>query len=407
MRVLCLNYEYPPLGGGSSPVTRSLSRALVARGHEVDVVTMGFEGLPRREADGGVRVFRVASLRRRKELSRVHELASYLPGAWARARRLHRERPYDVCHAHFLLPTGLIPYGLARSGTFPPYLVTSHGSDVPGYNPDRFRLLHRWTPPLLARIGGRAAAVVVPSEAQAELIRRRVPRLAPHLLRIPYGIDTDGLRPGPKERSILVATRLFERKGVHDVLEAVGSGARDGFRLHVAGDGPERDRLQRLAGERGIEVEFHGWLERDAMNAMFRSARIFVLATTIDNFPSSLLEAMAAGCAIVTTRAGGCPEVVGDAAVLVEPGDVGGLRRAIGGLVRDDARCRELGARARARATRMFGWDAIAARHEAAYRTACSTTSEPARGQAAAPARTARTAAGVDTENAGMEVGTG
>lgn len=395
MRVLCLNYEYPPLGGGSSPVTRRLSRALVERGHEVDVVTMGFEGLPRREVDGGVRVFRVAAFRGRKELSRVHELASYLPGAWARARRLHRERPYDVCHAHFLLPTGLVPYGLAGRGTFPPYVVTSHGSDVPGYNPDRFRLLHRLTPPLLERIGRRASAVIVPSEAQADLIRRRVPGLASRLLRIPYGVDTDGLRPESKERSILVATRLFERKGVHDVLEALRSGAGEGFRLHVAGDGPERGRLERLAEERGLAAEFHGWLDREPMDTMFRKARIFVLATTIDNFPSSLLEAMAAGCAIVTTRAGGCPEVVGDAAVLVEPGDVGALRRAIAGLVRDESRCRELGVRARARAVRRFGWDAVAARHEVAY-------AEAARGRVRVPP--GRTDAG---NVAGVEVETG
>jgi glycosyltransferase involved in cell wall biosynthesis len=89
-----------------------------------------------------------------------------------------------------------------------------------------------------------------------------------------------------------------------------------------------------------------------------------------DNFPVSLLEAMAAGCAIVTTSAGGCPEVVGDTGLVVEPGDVGALRQALTDLIRQPARAEELGRRAAERVRDLFSWPAVASRHEAAYEAA-------------------------------------
>jgi glycosyltransferase involved in cell wall biosynthesis len=76
---------------------------------------------------------------------------------------------------------------------------------------------------------------------------------------------------------------------------------------------------------------------------------------------------MAAGCAIVTTRAGGCPEVVGDAGLVIEPGDVKGLGEALTRLIREPMFAEELGQRAARRVGDQFGWPAIASRHEAVY----------------------------------------
>lgn len=365
-----LNFEYPPLGGGSSPVTRSLARTLVAQGDQVDVVTMGFRGLPPEEEDGGVRVLRVPCLRGQQELSRVHELATYTAAALHRVRSLARVNRYDICHSHFLLPTAVVAYLLRRMPGFPAYVVTSHGSDVPGYNPDRFRRLHRFTPPLLRRVVRAAGAVIAPSEALAALIRLHIPEAGPRLVNVPYGVDLDRFRPVRKERRILVATRLFERKGVRDVLEALEGLPPRGWRLELAGDGPQRSDLEAQAGRGGFPVTFHGWLAHDRLDRLFEPSQVFVLATASDNFPASLLEAMAARCAIVTTRAGGCPEVVGDAALLVEPGDVRGLRESLLRLMTDDDFAGELGERAWRRAGAVFGWPAITERHREIYERA-------------------------------------
>ncbi len=370
IRLLVLNYEYPPLGGGSSPVTLNLAKTLAARGHEVDVVTTGFRHLPREENASGVRVVRVRALRSRMELSYVHELLSFVVAGSARVRRLCRQKDYDLCHAHFLIPTGLVPFLLHRQRGFPPYVVTCHGSDVPGYNPDRFRHIHRATPPLLAAIGNAAEAVIAPSSAMEALITTGIPGFKGPLRRIAYGIDARDLTPLEKEPKILVAARLFKRKGVREVIEALRELSLNGYSLEVAGDGPERGRLEALTRESGVPARFHGWLDRGEMDELFARCRIFVLATQIDNFPSSLLEAMAAGCAILTTRAGGCPEVIGDAGVLVDHGDPKQLRESLRALTSDPELCRDLGARARARALRRFDWNTIATAHEVVFQEA-------------------------------------
>jgi glycosyltransferase involved in cell wall biosynthesis len=377
LRILMPNLEYPPLGGGAAPVTRGLARALVARGHHVDVVTMGYRGLPAEENEDGVRLFRVPVLRSRVELSHVHELATYVWSGLRKVRALTRKADYDLCHAHFLLPTGIIPYLLRETAAFPPYVITAHGSDVPGFNPDRFTLLHRFTPPLLRRILRHASGLIVPSAALERLVLDQFGSVTPVLARIPNGVEIDDFVPRPKEPRVLIATRLFERKGVHHVIEAMSRLPEQVYQLEVAGDGPQRAQLEEQARALRVPASFHGWLPRRPLCQLFERSRIFVLASISDNFPVSLLEAMAAGCAIITTSAGGCPEVVGDAGVVVEPGDVGALREALTGLIRQPARAEELGRRAVQRARDRFSWPAVAAHHEAAYEAALRRQRSP------------------------------
>jgi glycosyltransferase involved in cell wall biosynthesis len=136
-----------------------------------------------------------------------------------------------------------------------------------------------------------------------------------------------------------------------------------------------------------VPAHFHGWLSRKTLDPLFERSRIFVLATASDNFPVSLLEAMAARCAVITTRAGGCPEVVGDTGLVVEPGDVQGLREALNRLMRDSAYAESLGERAARRVRDQFGWAAIASRHESAYQAALQRArSSAGLDQLAAPA---------------------
>ena len=377
LRILMPNLEYPPLGGGAAPVTRGLARALVARGHHVDVVTMGYRGLPAEENEDGVRLFRVPVLRSRMELSHLHELATYVWSGLRKVRALTRQADYDLCHGHFLLPTGIIPYLLRDTSAFPPYVITAHGSDVPGYNPDRFTLLHRLTPPLLRRILRHASGLIVPSAALERLILGQFGCVPPVLARIPNGVEIDDFTPRPKEPRVLVATRLFERKGVQHVIEAMSHLPEQVYQLEVAGDGPQRAQLEQQAQALRVPAHFHGWLPRRPLCQLFERSRIFVLASLSDNFPVSLLEAMAASCAIITTSAGGCPEVVGDAGVVVEPGDVGALREALTGLIQQPARAEELGRRAAQRARDLFSWPAVASHHEAAYEAALRRQRSP------------------------------
>jgi glycosyltransferase involved in cell wall biosynthesis len=364
-----LSIEYPPVGGGASPVTRGLARALVGSGHHVQVVTMGYGSLPREEVDGGgVCVARIPCLRARLERSKLHELAAYTLGAIWQVRSLVARQAFDVCHAHFVLPTGCIPYVVRGQRGFPPYIVTAHGTDVPGHNPHRFTTLHRITPVLIRPILRCAGAVVVPSAAMEHLVRERFGGLLPALRRIPNAVDADRFIECPKEAIVLVASRLNTGKGVHHVVQALAQSPEHGFRLEIAGDGPQRAGLERLARDRRVPARFHGWLARDPLDRLFAKSRIFVLASSAENFPVSLLEAMAARCAVVATRVGGIPEVLGDAGILVEPDDPGALANVLRTLMHDSQLTDDLGRRAEARVRAHFGWQSVVRQHEALYR---------------------------------------
>jgi glycosyltransferase involved in cell wall biosynthesis len=129
-----------------------------------------------------------------------------------------------------------------------------------------------------------------------------------------------------------------------------------------------------------VAVRFLGYVRGDELARLYHGSRLFVFPSVQENFPMVLLEAMSAGCAVVTTRAPGCVEVVGDAAVLTTPGDVAELAAALERLLADPAAVERLGAAARRRAAR-FCWRHVAAGfHEVFARHALVPEARRARG---------------------------
>ena len=357
-----LNYEYPPLGGGASPITGALAQQLAAAGHDVDVVTMGFQGLPRFEAHGRLRVHRVPALRRSQVRAVTVEMLSYLPSALVRSLVLTRRQQYDLVHAHFVIPTSVVAALLGRLRGLPS-VITVHGSDVPGYNPDRFNRGHRVLAPAWRGLVRCADAIISPSAYLRDLLTASCD--VPVEL-IPYGFTPPPPRDLPRRKRILTASRLFPRKGVQFLLEALAGLPLDDWEVVVAGDGPMLPELQAQARRLGLGVQFPGFVKGAALEELYATSGIFVFPSLRDNFPVVLLEAMSAGCAVITSDVSGMPEVVGDTGLLTPPGDIPALRAALRRLM-EDARLREeLGARARARMD-CFAWDTILARHLALY----------------------------------------
>jgi glycosyltransferase involved in cell wall biosynthesis len=365
VKILLLNYEFPPLGGGSSSVTREIGKRYVQRGHSVDVVTMGFGDLPKKEDVDGMMVFRVPSLRRRVEICRVHELASYIYSARRFLTNRLKHTHYDVNHTHFLLPTGLVARAMKRRFGLP-YIVPGHGSDIPGYNPDRFRWTHRVTQPTLRRVGGDASRIIVMSNYLADLVRENVADYAPeHLIKIPNGIDSEEFRPGEKKNIILSTGRLLRRKGFQHLIRAV-SDVDIAYEVHICGDGPMLDELRAAAARSRTKIVLHGWVENQSeyYRDLLSSAAIYVLASERENSSIALLEGMSAGCATITTNAAGCPETLGDAGVLVQPASADDLRQAILSIVANDDLRLALQQRAVERVRSVFDWDRIVDRYE-------------------------------------------
>lgn len=357
MNILVLNYEYPPLGGGAGPVCQQLSEEYARKGHAVEVITMAYGGLPRRETQRGVSIERVPALRKRMETCETPEMLSYVLSALPRTVARLRRGAFGVIHCHFIIPTGLLAWTATRLARVP-YVLTAHGSDVPGFNPDRFTSEHRFTGPLLRTISRNAYAVVTPSLYLQELAERFIG--AGSYRHIPNGIGATSLGDGPKQKRILMAGRLLPRKGFQHVLRAL-AGVQSEFEIHIAGDGPLRGEMESLADGIDMKTVFHGWVEHGSpeLRALYESAAIFCLPSERENASVALLEAMLAGAAVVTSNGTGCAETIGDAGFTVTPGDAAGLRNVLVPLLESETSRSEWGKRARQRVLDRYTWDAI------------------------------------------------
>ncbi len=360
-KLLVVCYEYPPLGGGGAKVVQGLCEELVRGQYEIDLVTMGFQDLPRLEEVGGVQIHRIPSVRSHISICHFWEMIPYILLAIPYTIKLVKRGNHRINHTHFIFPDGLISSMVARA-TGLPFIISAHGSDVPGYNPDRFKKLHRLLMPIWRRIINAAQGISCPSASLQSLILRHKPDATTWV--IPNGIDVQKFEvQDERKKSLLVVTRMFERKGVQYLLEAMDVLDPE-WEIEIMGDGPYLEALKKINERLGGRAHFHGHVDNKSaeFKERFETAGIFVFTSEAENFPIVLLEAMTAGLPIITTHGTGCAEVVGDAALLVEPKDIDGLRTALLQLTGDSDLRDRLGAAARARVEDLFTWRAVAKR---------------------------------------------
>jgi len=341
MKILCINYEYPPIGGGGASACKGLVEELVKEGHEVDLVTSGAKGLPKYEEVNGVHVYRVNCIRKHKHYAGTLELISQVLPSYKKANELIRKKEYDINHTHFIVPSGLVSYLLKRK-TGLAYVITAHGSDVAGYNPDRFNFIHSLMVPLWRMIVRNSSGITAPSNFLKKLIQKSIN--VPVEV-IPNGFDIRSVEKVQKENRILVVSRMFERKGIQYLIEAL-QGISTDWDVWIVGDGPYLPILKKLANELGVSVKFLGQVPNDQVFEIYQRSKIYVFPSMVENFPVVLLEAMAAGCAVITSTAPGCEGVVGDAAIKVEAGSAEPLRRALLSLMNNQqevSRLQQLG----------------------------------------------------------------
>jgi glycosyltransferase involved in cell wall biosynthesis len=374
VRLLLVNYEYPPLGGGASYSCRSLARHLVKRGHYVDVLTSRVAGQPKTEEVDGVLIHRVWSWRRSIHDCGTFGAATFLMFGMRRMNWLLRHRSYQVVHCYFALPCGPLALHSANRSRLP-YVLSLRGSDVPNYDPTNPWLnnLHKFIAPLTREVLSRASIVVPNSESLLRLIVDFHPAgnyevIANAALAQTVPREPRGTR-GPVR--ILCVSRLIARKGIDVLLQAMVLLRDLPVVVDIVGDGRQLDRLRKLKAELGLQssVVFHGARPHDEVLRLGAGADIFAHPALSESCSMAVIEAMSAGLPIVTTRVGGNETLVteGVNGALVDPHDPQALADALRALVVDPERRTAMGQASIDRIERQFDPMAHAAHYETIY----------------------------------------
>lgn len=395
LQILFLTQTYPRFEGDTAgPFIRDLARGLVRLGDRVTVLAPHAKGVPDRWEEQGVEVvtFRYApesrevlgygrSLEADEKVKGGAALAAplYALGLHRATRRQLRARRFDLVHAHWIVPNGVI----AAWSVDIPLAIGLHGSDVflaekirpaAAWVLRRSRLLTGCSPELVDRV----RALGFPEE------RSRV---------IPYGVDVTAFSPDPDRRKIwreklgipeaaplvLSVGRMATKKGFHILMEALPELLASNPEAHVvlAGGGDLLPRFQEEALRFPGRLHLPGPVLRDTLPDLYRAADLFVLPAVhdskgnVDGLPNVILEAMASGLPVVASGISGIPLAVeaGETGLLVPEKDPKALAAALRRLLSAPDVAREMGERGRRKAETDLTWDAVAARYREGYGT--------------------------------------
>ncbi len=398
LRVALLSYRSKPHCGGQGIYLRHLSRELAALGHHVEV----FSGQPYPDLEPGplLRALPSLDLYRDDDPFRTPrpgefrdwidalEVGAMWTGAFPepltfslRALRAMRGRrdDFDVVHDNQVLAYGML--GIARLGL--PLVTSIHHPisvdrriEIAAAKGLSALAKRRWYSfvRMQGRVARRVGPILTGSGSSRDDICRDF-RVAPRNVHvIPLGVDTRLFHPRPAPRVpgriVAVASADSPLKGISTLLRAFAKlvTERDVVLTLVSKPAPGGPTEQ-LVGELALggKVQFVNGISDTALAELVASAEIAVVPSLYEGFSLPAVEHMASGTPLVASRTGALPEVTGDAALLITPGDSEELSAALR-MLHDSQRERErLSAAALARVQERFAWPAVARATVAEY----------------------------------------
>jgi glycosyltransferase involved in cell wall biosynthesis len=324
MRILFLNYEFPPVGGGAGNATYFLLKEFAKKKDiEIDLITSSPDKEKKVEkSSDNITVHRLPVGLDNKDVNfgSIKLLITYSFKSLFYGIKLIKKNNYDLTHAFFGTPCGFISmiykflFGL-------PYLVSLRGADVPGYK-KRFKYLDKFVFSWLDKyfIWKNAEKVVANSKDLKNLALKTAPNQ--NIEVIPNGVDTETFKPNwdKSYKTIKITpgwTRLEKRKGIDHLIKAVAKIDNKGIEVIVPGTGKELDNLKRLVEKLDLNnqvnfLELGENTQKNRKKVAEELAQCHILCLPSDNegMSNAVLEGMASGLVLLLTDVGGTRELL-------------------------------------------------------------------------------------------------
>jgi L-malate glycosyltransferase len=315
LKILVINYEYPPIGGGGGVICRDIAEEISAMGHKVTVITSEFKGLEKCEIKNRVELIRVPVLFRGKQnTASLPSMLSYVPASISKANELLSKENYDVINTHFAIPSG--PAGNSISKKFKvPNVLSIHGGDI--FDPSKSMSPHKTIglKQTVRRMLLNADRVV----AQSSDTKRNACtfyNIQREIDIIPLGIKPNKFHEqkrkelGLTDNKIIFVTvgRLIARKNLEELIEIISRVKKD-FKceLIIIGDGPEKDNLQQKINNLNLsnEIKLVGRVSEELKFQYLSASDIYLSTAVHEGFGIVFLEAMECGLPVICYDRGG------------------------------------------------------------------------------------------------------
>jgi phosphatidyl-myo-inositol dimannoside synthase len=368
VRILMLDNEFPPLGGGMGTVNLALFRQFAPLENiEIDLVTSALgSAFEEEQFSPRIRIYKTPVWNKNIHHSTNRELIIYTFEALWLSARLMKQRRYDFCFAMSALPAGAAALILMQVYRLP-YMVWVSGPDIPGFE-RRYKNIYPLLVPLIRAVWRSAQPVIAKCNEEVEMIHAIDKKLSIRV--IPNGVDSEGyiqadIRANSDRLKVISVARLIERKGQHHIIQAVKRLKDQGIIVQVSflGAGDSLEELMKLSTGLAVDdcVRFVGYVPREELPRYYAESDLFVLSSFNEGMSLAALEAMAAGLPLLLTRTGGTDMMLieGNNGFSYEWGDVDRLAALMGKLAKDRDLLKRMGSASRTMVEK-FSWSVIA-----------------------------------------------
>jgi glycosyltransferase involved in cell wall biosynthesis len=313
LRILMPSIYFPPRVGGIESHVFYLARELVGRGHAVEVVTTRTEPVsPWHETMDGVEVRRIPSFGK-------HFMGWVLSSMLSVPQIVRSAARADIIHCHTF--ASALGGSAANALLGKPLAVTVHSSHF-------LRLAKQKQMRVALRSVLKRAGALLSTSKEIDMV---VAELLPAAFTMPIvnGIDTDTFRPVeptlPKREGqflIVCPRRLVEKNGTEFLVRSLALlPGRVDVKVYMAGDGPLRGHLEKLARDLGVHdrIVFMGSVTNEAMPGVYASADLVVIPSLVEATSIAALEAMSCERVVAASRVGGLPEIIDEEVGLLFP----------------------------------------------------------------------------------------
>ncbi|ADO71094.1 glycosyltransferase family 4 protein [Stigmatella aurantiaca] len=385
LRICFISRRFFPAISGMSVYALNLVKELVACGHDVTMVSQYRNDAAGASVYGGGPPPGIPGARvLGRESQGEQRINAGLPASFeqdvedmvATVEREHRERPFDLIHAQYGYPCGLAALEASRRLGLP-NVVSIQGGD--GHWVGTCCGTHKQA---MLAVLGHSGALLIGSRTFAEEVQGHHGTPLERFTFVPGATDTRRFHPRKDSAPgalkdppvLLYHGRVDARKGVMELLDAVKQLVlrdRRRLKLLVSGIGPDVNAVKARVADEGLQdsVELTGYSAYEDAPELYRRGDLFVSPTYAEGFSNTILEAMATGLPIVSTRAVGVLDCLEDGrnGLLVPPRDANALAEAIARVLDDAALRRRLARTALEEARALYSWQAVGRQIQQVY----------------------------------------